>query len=91
MARTRVFNPFALRSDIKKGKASDYDYAGAKEVGMTPDKTGHYGSLGRGGKVLKGRGHESFTQTIAAEDNRGNKVIFKKGRYRSVPKKKEKR
>jgi hypothetical protein len=90
MAKTKVFNPFSLRSDIKSGKASDYDYAGAKEAGMTRDKGGHFGSIGKGGKILKGRGHKSLPQTLAAEELRGSDVVYKKGRYRTQPKKRKK-
>lgn len=83
MARTRVFNPLALRSNIKSRKESDYDYEGAKEVGMKPDKTKHWGSLGKDGKVLKGRGHKTFFKTQLTEELLGNKIKFKKGRYYS--------
>ena len=81
-------------------ESSGYDYKTAKEAGMEPDETGHYGSvvpttknerkkhnLPKGSYlVLKGRKHKTFQKTVDAENKRGS-VVEKHGkRYFSIPK-----
>jgi hypothetical protein len=65
---------------------SGYDYETAKQFGLGPDKTGHWPSRVPGtGMLLKGLKHESWPLTMQAEQELGNKIIFKDGRYYSIP------
>lgn len=87
----RRFDPMALRSDVKKGKKSDYDDATARRTGIKVKKGEHGFSLDpKTGMVLKGRGHKTFWKTQAGEEMQGEHgadVKYKKGRYYAVPRK----
>jgi hypothetical protein len=78
------------KREAKKKKfdpeGSGYDYEGAKEAGVTPDKTGHYGSRDpRTGKILKGRKHKTFHKTRRGEMKAGYKIHkADDGRYYST-------
>lgn len=77
-------NPAKLK---KIEKTYGYNHSGAARAGMKPDSTGHMGSLGVNGQVLKGRKHPSISKTIKTERVLGNKIVkVAKERY-SVPKK----
>ena len=68
-------------------EGSGYDYASAKKFGMTPDETGHWSSREpTTGLLLKGKGHETWSKTVAGEKEAGYE-IFKgdDGRYYSQP------
>lgn len=95
MARTKRFDPFALRSDIRSGKKKDYDDRQARKSGLTPvasgPNKGHMGSLNpKTGTVLKGRGHDTFWKTRATEEHLDSDIKYnkKRGRYQAVPRKK---
>ena len=64
----------------------DYDYDSAKAYGLMPDETGHWPSrVPQTGLLLKGKGHETWNLTEEGEKKAGYKIIFKDGRYYSVP------
>jgi hypothetical protein len=77
----------------------DYDYQTAEAAGMERDANGRLGSvvpvsqqqreqlgLPEGSyMVLKGRGHETWNETVAGEEARGSVVVKKGDRYFSVP------
>ena len=77
-----------------------YDYTTAEALGMQPGEDGHWGSVVRVGPdmvkqlklpeetyvLLKGRNHETWDLAVAAEEERGFKVIKFGKRYFSVPK-----
>lgn len=69
-------------------KKYGYDYESAKSAGLSPNKTGHWPSIGDGGLVLKARKHPSMILTRKVEKVLGNKIINSEGRQYSVPKKK---
>lgn len=48
-------------------QSPDYDYVGAFQAGHTPDKSGHMGSIGNDGKILKDPRHETFWKTALTE------------------------
>jgi hypothetical protein len=66
------------RKDAKKKfdpEGKGYDYESAEAGGVTPDKTGHYGSRNpRTGQILKGRKHKTFHKTRRAEMKAGYKI-----------------
>jgi len=64
----------------------EYDYESARTYGILPDKTGHWPSrVPSTGLLLKGRGHPTWPLTEAGEKKAGYKIIFRDGRYYSVP------
>ena len=78
MAKKKKFDPM--------GKG--YDMETAKKEGMKPvmgdDGKLHWGSRApKSGKILKGRSHGTFSEAQIADENRGYKVKYSKGRYRS--------
>jgi hypothetical protein len=75
----------------KMNKLNDkygYNYKAAKEAGIQPDETGHWGSIGNDGLILKGPKHPSMIKTKKVEKILGNKIVKKDGQLYSVPKKK---
>lgn len=67
-------------------EGSDYDYESAKLFGLLPDESGHWPSrVPQTGLLLKGRGHKTWPLTEKGETEAGYKIIFKDGRYYSVP------
>lgn len=63
-----------------------YDYETAKQYGLVPDATGRWPSrVPQTGMLLKGSTHETWPLTMEEEVKLGNKIIFKEGRFYSVP------
>lgn len=63
-----------------------YDYESAKIFKIGPDETGHWPSrVPSTGLLLKGRKHKTWPLTVEGETSAGYKIIFKNGRYYSVP------
>ena len=86
-----------MAKEKKKGfdpEGSGYDYESAHKAGMRASETGHWSSREpRTGKMLKGKGHETW-QLAADEEKRLGYTIYKNredGRYYStkgaIPKK----
>jgi hypothetical protein len=64
----------------------DYDYESAKKYSIVPDEFGHWQSrVPETGLLLKGRKHETWPLTVKGETDAGYKIVFKDGRYYSVP------
>jgi hypothetical protein len=72
----------------KLDKKYGYNYEAAKKAGIQPDETGHWGSIGEDGLILKGPKHPSMVKTKKVEKILGNKIVKKDGQLYSVPKKK---
>ena len=72
----------------KLDKKYGYNYEAAKASGITPDETGHWGSIGNDGMILKGPKHPSMIKTKKVEGYLGNKVKKIDGQLYSVPKRK---
>ena len=63
-----------------------YDMESALAAGLSADPTGHWPSrLPDTGLLLKGRRHKTWPLTVQGETEAGFKIIFKDGRYYSVP------
>ena len=76
MPKSQIFDPEGLT----------YDYESARKYGLGPGETGHWPSrVPQTGLLLKGRSHETWPLTIKGETEAGYKVIFRNGRYYSVP------
>jgi len=71
----------------KLDKKYGYNYEAAKAAGITPDSTGHWGSIGNDGLILKGPKHPSMIKTKKVEGYLGNKIKKIDGQLYSVPKK----
>jgi hypothetical protein len=67
-------------SKLQKNKGYKY------EEGIEPDETGHYSSIGDGGKILKAKRHPSMIKTKKAERLLGNKIVKIDGDMYSIPK-----
>ena len=67
-----------------------YDYRSARAAGLSPDATGHWPSREpKSGLILKGRAHETYHKTEAAEKRAGHTIRQRKnGRYYSTKDKK---
>ncbi len=78
LERMRPFDP----------EGDGYDYATAEAAGLGPDETGHWPSRDpRSGKILKGRGHETFSLTEQGEAEAGFEISQgEDGAYYSKPK-----
>jgi hypothetical protein len=65
-----------------------YDYATAEASGLGPDETGHWPSRDpQSGKILKGKGHETFSLTEQGELEAGHEITKgEDGAYYSQPK-----
>jgi hypothetical protein len=62
----------------------DYDYETAKKEGLGPDKTGHWPSRApKSGKILKGRGHPTFSKTEVGEELAGYEIEYRDDGYYS--------
>ena len=56
-------------------EGSGYDYEFAKKQGITPDKNEKWQSRDpKTGRILKGRGHETFGETIKGEKDAGYEI-----------------
>jgi len=67
-------------------EGTNYDYESAKAYGIVPDDTGHWQSrIPETGLLLKGRKHKTWPKLVQGEIEAGYKIIFKDGRYYSVP------
>ena len=77
-------NPAKL---AKVDKKYGYNYEAAKAAGIQPDETGHWGSIGNDGMILKGSKHPSMIKTKKVEGLLGNKIVKRDGNLYSVPKK----
>ena len=77
-----------LSETNKLDKKYGYNYEAAKKAGIQPDETGHWGSIGEDGLILKGPKHPSMVKTKKVEKILGNKIVKKDGQLYSVPKKK---
>ena len=77
-------NPTKL---AKIDKKYGYNYEAAKAAGIQPDETGHWGSIGNDGLILKGPKHPSMVKTKKVEGLLGNKIVKRDGNLYSVPKK----
>jgi hypothetical protein len=75
------------RKTAKIDKKYGYDYESAKKSGITPDSTGHMGSIGNDGLILKGKKHPSMIKTKKVERLLGNKIVRKDSRLYTKPKK----
>ena len=79
-------------NDTKKIEKIDkkfgYNYEDAKKSGMEADSTGHWGSIGNDGLILKGKKHPSMIKTKKVEKILGNKIKTIEGKQYSIPKKK---
>lgn len=65
-------------------EGSGYDYKTAREAGIVPDATGHWGSRDpRTGMLLKGRRHPTYWMTEEAEKKGGYEIYKQSGRYYS--------
>ena len=65
-----------------------YDYKSAKAAGIKPDKSGHWASRNpETGLILKGRGHPTWSKTVAGEEKAGYEIYKKGKRYYSRKKK----
>jgi len=90
----RLENKIAkAKGDTEKLKKIDkkygYNYEAATKSGLTPDETGHWGSIDPNtGMILKGKRHPSIMKTKKIERVLGNKIIKKGGERYSVPRKK---
>jgi hypothetical protein len=71
----------------KLDKKYGYNYEAAKAAGIQPDETGHWGSIGNDGLILKGPKHPSMVKTKKVEGLLGNKIVKRGGSQYSVPKK----
>ena len=71
----------------KLDKKYGYNYEAAKAAGIQPDETGHWGSIGNDGLILKGPKHPSMVKTKKVEGLLGNKIVKRGGNQYSVPKK----
>jgi hypothetical protein len=71
----------------KLDKKYGYNYEAAKAAGIQPDETGHWGSIGNDGMILKGPKHPSMIKTKKVEGLLGNKIVKRNGNLYSVPKK----
>lgn len=81
------------KGDTEKLKKIDkkygYNYEAAIKSGLTPDKSGHWGSIDPStGKILKGPKHPSMMKTKKIERVLGNKIVKKDGERYSVPRRK---
>jgi hypothetical protein len=81
------------KGDTEKLKKIDrkygYNYEAATKSGLTPDETGHWGSIDPNtGMILKGKRHPSIIKTKKIERVLGNKIIKKGGERYSIPRKK---
>lgn len=88
-----------MSEDIFDPESDGYDYSTAKAMGMGAGKDGHWGSVALVDKktrkklglpeeayvILKGRKHKTWDLAVAAEKDRGFKVIKFGSRYFSVP------
>src|SRR3989304_9609843 len=63
----------------KINKKFGYNYDAAIKSGASPDKTGHWPSIGDDGLVLKGKRHPSMIKTKIVEKQLGYKIKNKKG------------
>lgn len=75
------------KKTAKVEKKYGYNYAGAKAAGIVPDATGHMGSIGNDGLILKGKKHPSMIKTRKVEKLLGNKIVKQGGNLYTVPKK----
>ena len=63
-------------------ESDKFDLKSAIEAGDKPDETGHWGSIGKDGLVLKGRQHPTWDEMEMAELALGNRVVKRDdGRY----------
>jgi hypothetical protein len=88
-----------MSEDIFDPEGDGYDYATAETVGMKANDDGHWGSVAPVSPelieklklpkesyiLLKGRKHKTWDLAVAAEKDRGFKVIKFGERYISVP------
>ena len=66
-------------------EGTGYDSDTAREAGLEPDETGHWGSLDpRTGMLLKGMKHKTIQKTIDVERKLGNKIVKRGKRYYST-------
>jgi hypothetical protein len=90
----RVENKISkAKSNTEKLKKIDrkygYNYEAAIKSGLTPDSSGHWGSIDPStGMILKGKKHPSIMKTKKIERVLGNKIVKKDGERYSIPKKK---
>jgi hypothetical protein len=70
----------------KLDKKYGYNYEAAKAAGIGPDETGHWGSIGNDGMILKGAKHPSMIKTKKVEGYLGNKIKKIDGQLYSIPK-----
>jgi GH24 family phage-related lysozyme (muramidase) len=96
--------PLNKNTQVSPGKfnaeSSDYDINTAKTSGMTPDSSGHWGSVvdasledkqkynlpDESYLILKGKKHKTWNLMEKAENERGFKVVKFGDRYYSIPK-----
>jgi hypothetical protein len=75
------------KKTAKIEKKYGYNYEEAKKAGITPDASGHMGSIGNEGLILKGKKHPSMIKTRKVERLLGNKIVRRGGNLYSVIKK----
>ena len=75
------------KKTAKVEKKYGYNYEGAKEAGIVKDASGHMGSIGNDGLILKGKKHPSMIKTRKVEKLLGNKIVRQGGNLYTVPKK----
>ena len=67
-------------------ESEGYDYESAAKYGIVPDETGHWPSrIPETGLLLKGRKHKTWPLTVKGETSAGYRIIFREGRYYSIP------
>ena len=66
-------NPITQQFDPE---GEGYNYKRAKELGITPDDTGHWPSRDPdSGEILKGRKHKTFDKTLKGEEDAGYEIV----------------
>jgi hypothetical protein len=75
------------KKTAKVEKKYGYNYEGAKAAGIVKDASGHMGSIGNEGLILKGKKHPSMIKTRKVEKLLGNKIVRQGGNLYTVPKK----